>query len=135
MPPQGAVPLHVEWPHCPRSVSCGDGVCGIDEDTTSCAADRENPKGCEGAEDYLWFDPTARKLVRRREGIRVSWFASSGTFTDAHTGREEAGPDEPSSDNTWLAPATPGTVFLWIVLRDDRGGVAWKGYRVEVTAP
>ena len=31
-----------------------------------------------------------------------------------------------------LATATPG-VFVWVVLRDDRGGVTWQGYRFEVS--
>ena len=93
------------------------------------------PRGAKGPKTTFGSIPPRESWYAAARGFRVSWFASSGTFTDAHTGREEAGPDDPSSDNTWLAPATPGAVFLWIVLRDDRGGVAWKGYRVDVTAP
>jgi hypothetical protein len=32
----------------------------------------------------------------------------------------------------WIAPAEPGRVTLWVVLRDDRGGVAWRTPFVEV---
>ena len=27
------------------------------------------------------------------------------------------------TQNVWTAPTTPGPVYLWTVLRDDRGGV------------
>ena len=36
------------------------------------------------------------------------------------------------SDNAWTAPSQPGTVHLWIVLRDERGGAGWKSFVVDV---
>lgn len=74
-------------------------------------------------EKYLWFDPVRRELVERTEAMRVSWYATVGTFDNERTS---------DPDNTWTAPNEPGEVLLWIVVRDDRGGVAFAGYRVEV---
>ena len=128
--PGATISLHVEWPVCPTAPACGDGICGIDEDADSCADDCTTPKGCGGSEAYLWFDGSA--LSHRREAIRVSWFATAGTFQDVHTGRDEASADDPASDNTWFAPSTTGDVVLWVVLRDDRGGEGWKSYRLRV---
>ena len=39
---------------------------------------------------------------------------------------------ETTSDNTWTAPADAGTVSLWVVLRDSRGGVAFAPYTATV---
>lgn len=62
--------------------------------------------------------------------MRVSWFATGGTFDADKTGRAE---DDPAttSDNLWTAPS-PGVVHLWIVLRDSRGGVDWASYDLVV---
>lgn len=83
-------------------------------------------------EHYLYFDPTSRTFTLRREGMRVSWFSTGGSFEAARTGRSEAEAGERSSDNVWTAPDQRGDVTLWIVLRDDRGGVGWQTYRFHV---
>lgn len=100
------VELEVEWP------SCGDEACG-------------------GAESYVWFDPSTRALQVRREGIRASWFATAGRFDIPHTGRAE-GEDETFATNLWKAPDEPGEVTVYVVLRDDRGGVGWGKVEVGV---
>jgi hypothetical protein len=126
------VTLRAAWEACPTAPACGDGVCGIDEDAAGCAADCATPKGCTGAEPYLVFDPGTRSLVTRREAIRVSWFATAGNLADDVVGR---GADEAATstvENTWTAPATPGEARLWLVIRDDRGGIGWQGYQVTV---
>lgn len=87
---------------------------------------------CGGSEPYLWFDPVSRTLADRREAMRVSWFATAGTFASGHSGREEREADQPFATGAWTAPATPGEVNLWVVLRDDRGGVAWTTSRLHV---
>ncbi|MDB5219869.1 MAG: hypothetical protein JWO86_7796 [Myxococcaceae bacterium] len=125
------VAFHVVWPTCPAVDACGDGVCGPDESRLDCAADCAMPVGCAGSERYLYFDAEARQLVARHESMRVSWFATAGTFDRDRTGR---GSDEleTSSDNTWAAPADATTVRGWVVLRDDRGGVAWRSFALDV---
>lgn len=125
------VSLRVTWPACPTTAVCGDGVCSGDETATDCGQDCKVPKGCAGAEAYVYYDPELRKVVDRREAMRVAWFASAGVFEDDHTGRRE---DETAtySDGFWTAPARSGIVHLWVVLRDSRSGITWQSYAVEV---
>jgi len=75
----------------------------------------------EDAETYVAFDPITQAVVARRESMRVSWYATGGSFDADRTGRRE---DEPESfaDDGWTAPSAPGPVHLWAVLRDARGG-------------
>lgn len=86
---------------------------------------------CAGAESFVYYDLLSRSLLPRRESMRVSWFSTAGAFRDDRTGRAE---DDPATtaDDTWTAPSTPGDVVLWVVLRDSRGGTAWRSYRVAV---
>jgi len=70
-------------------------------------------------------------LVPHRESMRVSWFASAGSFEHEVTGRDE-GDLATTTDNSWSAPATAGPVHLWIVLRDSRGGVDFAAYELQV---
>jgi hypothetical protein len=131
--PGSRVEFGVSWPACPRSAECGDGLCTAGENQVSCAADcRDAPRGCAGAETYLWADPQRLVVEERREGIRVSWYASGGRFAEERTGRTEDEPDGSDATNWWTAPAEEGPVRLWVVLRDDRGGVAWGEYRIDV---
>lgn len=87
---------------------------------------------CDGSEPYLWFDPVARKLVTRREAMRVTWYATGGTFAASRTGRAENEANLVDTSNEWTAPSVAGTVYVWAVLRDDRGGAAWATYRIVV---
>jgi hypothetical protein len=123
--------LRAAWAACPISDVCGDGVCGPDETATACAADCTKPATCTGAERYVVFDPASRSVVDQREGIKVAWFATDGSFDIDSTGRDAADP-EPTSDNGWTAPDRAAHVTLWVVLRDDRGGVGWAEYVFDV---
>ncbi len=80
------------------------------------------PEGA--AERYVVYDLASRRVVEHRETMRVSWFATGGSFANDRTGRAE---DELESftENAWTAPAEAGTVHLYVVLRDARGGVAF----------
>jgi hypothetical protein len=80
----------------------------------------------EDAETYAVFDIRDQVIVTRRESLRVSWFATAGTFDRDRTGRTEE-EQETSTDNTWTAPDDARTTHLWVVLRDARGGVAFAG--------
>jgi hypothetical protein len=115
--PGEEVILRVGWPACP--------------DEPTCTEDCEMEPGCAGAEPYLFFDPIALELRSRREGIGVAWYGTAGHFEHASTGRAEDDPAT-SSDNTWTAPDQAQDVSLWIVLRDDRGGVGWASATVHV---
>jgi hypothetical protein len=141
--PRGAtVRLAASWDSCPIEPACGNGFCEgrevPDKDTADrtgqvfCAEDCTMPKGCSGAEAYVSFDLSTRLLGARREAMRVSWYANGGALTDDRTGRSEEEASLTSSENTWTAPAQAGTVTLWVVIRDSRGGLNWKAYRVTV---
>jgi hypothetical protein len=123
--------LQVAWPVCPLVDECGDGVCGADESAMSCPVDCTHPKGCGGAERYVNFDLATQSVVDQREGIHVSWYATAGSFARDRTGNAGTD-DDTTSDNPWTAPSSAGTVNLWIVLRDDRGGIGWAEYVLDV---
>jgi hypothetical protein len=33
---------------------------------------------------------------------------------------------------TFTAPSVPGTLRAWVVLRDERGGVGWRAFSLDV---
>jgi hypothetical protein len=108
LPAGGETTLRVAWPVCPQTVAA-----------------------CSGAETYIYIDPTTKQIATGRESIVASWYASAGTFALDRVGR--AGTDSALSvDDTWTAPASAGTVHLWVVLRDARGGVGWASYTIAV---
>ncbi len=82
-------------------------------------------------ESYLYFDPDSQALITRREAMRVSWFATGGELAVDATA---VGEDDPATTaaTTWHTPATPGPAWLWIVLRDSRGGIATTAISVDV---
>lgn len=124
------VDLRVAWTDCPVDAACGDGLCSLDE-LTLCPDDCGLVTGCAGAETHMYFDPVTLEVATRREAISVAWYTTAGRFDNARTGR---GSDEveATSDNSWTAPAEPGLVRFWAVVRDDRGGVGWAGFVLEV---
>jgi hypothetical protein len=123
--------LRVAWAECPLSDRCGDGLCGPDETSASCPRDCTTPKGCAGAERYVAFDLGTRTLTDQREAVHVSWFATGGSFDLDRAGRAPTDLAT-TSDNGWRAPNAPGTVHLWVVLQDDRGGTGWGEYVLDV---
>jgi len=126
------VTFRAAWSDCPAGATCGDGICGAAEDKANCAMDCATPRGCTGSEPYVYVDPIARELVPRREAMRVSWFASHGTFAHDRSGRPEAEASLAFSDNDWTAPSEAVDVRVWVVLRDDRGGVGYRSFYVRV---
>jgi hypothetical protein len=130
--PGEQVVLRARWASCPIKGECGDGICGPGEDRSSCADDCSKPKGCTGSEPYVVLDPVKRELVDTREAMRVSWFATDGDFEHDRTGRTEEEAGTSYTDNQWTAPDAHGTVHLWVVIRDDRGGVGFESYTLEV---
>ena len=75
-------------------------------------------------ESYLYYDPLSQSLVTRREAMRLSWFATGGTLAvDASAVAEVDATTEVAT--TWHTPST-GTAWLWLVLRDSRGGIATR---------
>ncbi len=95
------------------------------------------------AEAYVSYEQSSASLLERREGLRISWYATAGELCRDATGRterelaegllpgEQAPADE--SANCWRAPDAPGRATLWIVLRDSRGGAAIQQQTIDVT--
>lgn len=118
------VDLRLRWAACDANVPCPAGAM----DATMCT----EPDACGGAESYVLLDLESRVLREQRESMRASWFSNAGSFANDHTGRSEDESATTFTDNTWTAPDTPGDAWLWVVLRDSRGGTTWNTYRVTV---
>ena len=84
------------------------------------------------AEDYLWYDPVAQALVTRHEGMRVSWFATGGAIDVDSSGVAEDDPQTLAVSTTWHAPTEPGPTWVFLVLRDTRGGLATQTIALTV---
>jgi hypothetical protein len=85
----------------------------------------------DSAESYPVFDSSSQTLVRHREALWLSWFATAGEFDNPITGRGE-NDAATSTENAWTAPLTAGGVYLWLVLHDSRGGVGFASYTMTV---
>ncbi len=131
--PGGAnLSFEVSWPDCPLSPTCGDNICSAGEDLTNCPSDCQNPQGCEGSEPYLSYDTVTQSLADRRESIRVSWYATDGNFDHDRTGRAEDEAASTDTSNNWSAPDKATKVRFWLVIRDDRRGVSWTTFDLNV---
>lgn len=75
----------------------------------------------ESVETFAYFDPASRTVTTQRETMQVAWYATDGAFDPDATGTEG-----------WRAPSTPGLVHLWVVLRDNRGGVDFASYDAQI---
>ncbi len=85
----------------------------------------------DSAETFPVFDAISQTLTDQREALWISWFVTAGAFDDSTTGRTE---DDPTAwtENGWQSPGAAGTVFLWLVLHDSRGGVDFAAYTLTV---
>lgn len=83
------------------------------------------------AESFPVYDPSSETLVTQQESLHMSWFVTGGTFQHDRTG-VASNETAASTSNRLTAPLQPGTVFLWLVLRDSRGGADYKSYQIEV---
>jgi len=83
-------------------------------------------------ETFLVWDVISLSLVMQTESLRLSWFATGGTFGHDATGRS-ATETETFTQNSWTAPPTAGPVHFWIVLRDNRGGLDFAEAEIDVT--
>ena len=82
------------------------------------------------AERFVVYDLASRSLAPRRETMRVSWFATAGSFESDRTGRTED-ELETFTENVWTAPSEARTAHLFVVLRDARGGVAFTTHALS----
>jgi hypothetical protein len=83
------------------------------------------------AETFPIIAPGGDALASQTESLHMSWFATAGSFVHDRTG---VGSTETatSTTNTWKAPNGTAAVHMWLVLRDSRGGTAFKSYTLSV---
>ena len=107
--PAERVRLRVKWPECPDEGTCG------------------------GTERYVVYDALTQTLLDRTESFVVSWYATAGNFAEPRTEQAFGGDGEkPGTVNSWSAP-TSGTVEVWAVAHDDRGGQSWAHGTVVIS--
>jgi hypothetical protein len=73
-------------------------------------------------------------VIDRTEEAVVSWFATTGKFGSAYTTPQLT----KTLDNTFTAPTIPppdGRLSVFLVVRDQRGGVGWTSLEVAVSQP
>lgn len=83
------------------------------------------------AETFAYFNPVAQVVTTQRESMQVAWYSTGGALDSESTGRSSEDPAT-TTDDGWGAPSTAGTVHLWVVLRDSRGGVDFAEYDLAV---
>jgi hypothetical protein len=86
----------------------------------------------DSAETFLFWNVLTLTLDMQRESLRLSWFATGGAFEHDATGRGQT-ETETFTQNVWTAPMTPGPVYFWAVLRDDRGGIDFAAAEIDIT--
>jgi hypothetical protein len=84
----------------------------------------------DAVEYYLYYDQTSQTLITRREAMRVSWFATSGSLAADASAVAES--DSSTTVSTTWHTSAAGPAYLWLVLRDSRGGLATATYAVTV---
>jgi hypothetical protein len=85
----------------------------------------------DSVENYVLVDPVTRRVVDRTEQLEVTWFTNGGAFAHERTGADVAGGTR-SSNTLRLDAGRTGTVTVWVVLHDDRGGVAFASFALAV---
>ncbi len=73
-------------------------------------------------------------VVERKEEVVISWFSTAGKFGAPRTTPQLT----KTLDNTFTAPAAApeaGRLSVFVVARDQRGGVDWTTVEVEVVRP
>jgi hypothetical protein len=83
------------------------------------------------AETFPIIAPGGDSLKSLTESLHMSWFATAGSFVHDRTGVAST-ETATSTTNTWKAPDETAVVYVWLVLRDSRGGTAFKSYTLNV---
>ena len=100
----------------------------------------------DSVESFPAWDVLNLVLVKHTEAMRVSWYATSGSFEHDTTGvggtatetfdadnetwnptGADATAPQTFTDNSWT-PDAPGLVHMWLVLHDSRGGTDFAAY-------
>jgi hypothetical protein len=131
----------------PQSGAAGSPISVVNGQTISLTATWP----ADSVEVYPAWDVINLMLVKHTEAMRISWYATGGSFehdttgvggtetetfsTDDNTWKPiGAGTTTPQNftDNTWK-PDASGLVHMWLVLHDSRGGTDFAAYDFFVT--
>ena len=82
----------------------------------------------DSVERYVRVNPETRALDERTESLEIAWYTARGWFE-----RDGTTPDGTGTVtvNVLHRDAGDGEVRVWVVLRDERGGVDVGAYRVR----
>ena len=114
------------------------GRCGDPTTTPNLVAPEEElvltpiePEGVREMYVLPTFDGGTRRIT---ENLRYAWLATGGSWTAGSTGGPtDAFGNPPTLDTTWTAPReATSDIRLWMVQRDERGGLTWNEYCVHV---
>jgi hypothetical protein len=83
-------------------------------------------------ETYLLFDPISHKLVDRDELLEVAWFTDAGEFDVDRTNPDGVNEDKSHSTNVLHIDPKKTTAHVWVLLRDDRGGMGYELLTIHV---
>lgn len=94
------------------------------------------PEPGPGDKEHYWVATYTGSERELDEYLSYAFFTTGGALSSATTGGKPSPfvdnkkVDDPSSD--WTPPKEPGSATLYLVVRDDRGGVGWTTLAVEV---
>lgn len=82
-----------------------------------------DPRAADGAKEATADGP---------EKLNFSFFATAGDLAALRSADTTATGQPGLTTVDWTAPATPGSVRFWVVIRDGRGGAGWLERSVRV---
>ncbi len=94
------------------------------------------PEPGPGAKERYWVATYTGGERELDEYLSYAFFTTAGKLSPATTGGKPSPfvdnkkVDDPSSD--WTPPEQAGSATIYLVVRDDRGGVGWTTLRAEV---
>jgi len=79
-------------------------------------------------ERFVTYEHSSNQLVERTESLTVSWFVSAGELVE----NQVLVPEHGAVVTHFRAPKKGGVVHVWVMLRDDRGGLNYRMQRLQI---
>lgn len=86
----------------------------------------------EGSEEHLEITTPDGQMFEIDEDLTWDWFSDTGSFRGGAIGYRAGRDLGANLDAVWTAPPTAGPARIWVVVRDGRGGNAFREIAVEV---
>lgn len=83
----------------------------------------------------LPIDGAAPTLKQVSERLEIDLYVTAGRLDDDRAFTRSVFGSQVTPEFTWTVPDRIGFVTMWLVLRDNRGGVSWMERRMEVVRP